>query len=133
MSGVKMESTVDYDHSARRASNVDPIIPQDVGWLERKIKPTKITARYPFKGKMLLYTTCAFGSLGDALFGYNSGIMSGLLVNPVFVAKFYSAYGGGNGSISGVNSSITGISVSSLQLTAAIGALVAGRLGDMIG
>lgn len=42
-------------------------------WLEKKLKPSKITARYPFKGSLLLYATCGFGSLGDALFGYNSG------------------------------------------------------------
>jgi hypothetical protein len=45
-------------------------------WLERKLKPKKISARYPFKGTPLLYATCAFGSLGDALFGYNSGMES---------------------------------------------------------
>lgn len=44
-------------------------------WLERKLKPKKITARYPFKGKLLLYATCGFGSLGDGLFGYNSGML----------------------------------------------------------
>lgn len=44
------------------------------GWLERRLKPKTITARYPFKGAPLLYATCAFGSLGDALFGYNSGM-----------------------------------------------------------
>jgi hypothetical protein len=43
-------------------------------WLERKLKPKKVSARYPFKGAPLLYATCAFGSLGDALFGYNSGM-----------------------------------------------------------
>jgi hypothetical protein len=46
---------------------------ESMGWLERKIKPTKINARYPIKGSALLYATCGFGSLGDALFGYNSG------------------------------------------------------------
>jgi hypothetical protein len=45
-------------------------------WLERKLKPKKVTARYPFKGTPLLYATCAFGSIGDALFGYNSGLLS---------------------------------------------------------
>lgn len=48
----------------------------EMGWLEKKIKPTKISARYPIKGAPLLYATCAFGSLGDALFGYNSGLNS---------------------------------------------------------
>lgn len=42
-------------------------------WLEKTLKPKRITARYSFKGTALLYATCAFGSLGDALFGYNSG------------------------------------------------------------
>lgn len=46
---------------------------ESMGWLEKKIKPTKINARYPIKGSALLYATCGFGSLGDALFGYNSG------------------------------------------------------------
>jgi len=59
--------------------------------------------------------------------------MSGLLVNPVFIARFYKDFGGANGSLADVNPTITGISVSSLQLTAALGALIAGRLGDMIG
>lgn len=62
-----------------------------------------------------------------------TGIMSGLLVNPVFIAKFYKNYGGADGSLKTVDPSITGISVSCLQVTAAVGALVAGRLGDMIG
>lgn len=44
-------------------------------WLERKLKPKKINARYPIKGKGLLFATCGFGSLGDALFGYNSGMI----------------------------------------------------------
>ena len=50
-------------------------------WLERKLRPTKINARYPIRGKALLFATCGFGSLGDALFGYNSGRMT--VVEPV--------------------------------------------------
>ena len=59
--------------------------------------------------------------------------MSGLLVNPVFVSRFYRDYGGADGTTSAINSSIIGISVACLQLTAALGALIAGRLGDIIG
>lgn len=59
--------------------------------------------------------------------------MSGLLVNPVFISRFYKNYGGADGSLAAVNQSIVGISVSCLQLTAALGALIAGRLGDIIG
>jgi len=46
---------------------------QQESWIEKKLKPKKVNARYPIKGAPLLYATCAFVSLGDALFGYNSG------------------------------------------------------------
>jgi MFS family permease len=59
--------------------------------------------------------------------------MSGLLVNPVFVSRFYKNYGGADGTTTSINPSITGISVACLQLSAALGALIAGRLGDIIG
>jgi len=59
--------------------------------------------------------------------------MSGLLVNPVFIKRFFSDFGGADGSLATVDTSITGISVACLQASAAIGALIAGRLGDMIG
>ncbi|KAL2857028.1 putative MFS sugar transporter [Aspergillus pseudodeflectus] len=117
----------------RRSQAVAVQIEEQQGWLERKLKPKKITARYPFKGTALLYTTCAFGSLGDGLFGYNSGIMSGLLVNPVFVSRFFKDYGGADGTTTAVDPSITGISVACLQASAALGSLIAGRLGDIIG
>ena len=59
--------------------------------------------------------------------------MSGLLVNPIFVARFYKDFGGADGTLTAVDSNIIGISVACLQLTAALGALIAGRLGDIIG
>jgi MFS family permease len=59
--------------------------------------------------------------------------MSGLLVNPVFVSHFFKNFGGADGSTSSVDPSITGISVACLQASAAVGALIAGRLGDMVG
>ena len=48
-------------------------VAQQQSWLEKKLKPKGVNARYPIKGAPLLFATCAFGSLGDALFGYNSG------------------------------------------------------------
>ena len=57
----------------RRADLVVDQIKEQETWLEKKLKPKKIAARYPFTGTALLYATCGFGSLGDALFGYNSG------------------------------------------------------------
>ncbi len=65
-------------NAATKQRSYAAVMPQiaQMGWLEKKIKPTKISARYPVKGTPLLYATCAFGSLGDALFGYNSGVVS---------------------------------------------------------
>ncbi|KAK5999208.1 Major facilitator-type transporter ecdD [Cladobotryum mycophilum] len=103
-----------------------------ISWFESKLKPKEIRHRYPFKGKPLLWMTCAFGSLGDALFGYDQGIVAGLLVNPVFLSRFFADYGA-NDAGGVINPSITGIFVSCLQVSAAIGSLIAGRLGDMIG
>jgi hypothetical protein len=57
----------------QRANNVAQQVEEEATWIERKLKPSKVTARYPIKGAALLYATCGFGSLGDALFGYNSG------------------------------------------------------------
>lgn len=83
---VRVDQSLFGTMSATKSSGVDPNstirerslavaaqAEEQQGWLERKLKPKKISARYPFKGKILLYATCAFGSLGDALFGYNSG------------------------------------------------------------
>ena len=105
------------------------------GWIERTLKPKSYTPRYPkwMVGKSLLWATCFFGSLGDALFGYDQGIMSGLLVNEVFIRRFYSDHGGAQGLTDHVNPSLIGITVSCLQLSAAIGSLLAGYLGDIIG
>ena len=63
------------ERNAATKERAQAAIPQvtQMGCLEKKVKPTKISARYPMKGAPLLYATCAFGSLGDALFGYNSG------------------------------------------------------------
>lgn len=63
-------------HSAniqQRANQIASQVAAEQGRVETLLKPKKITARYPIKGKTLLFATCSFGSLGDALFGYNSG------------------------------------------------------------
>lgn len=130
-SSVATERNADVLYSDRSQPAVEG------SWLERKLRPNKVSARYPIKGKALLFATCGFGSLGDALFGYNSGeqmptlvservkanclgIMSGLLINPVFISRFYSAYGGADGSTEAVNQTIIGISVSCLQVCLAL-------------
>jgi hypothetical protein len=60
------------DRSDQVAHQVDA----EATWIEKKLRPSKVTARHPIKGAALLYATCGFGSLGDALFGYNSGMLS---------------------------------------------------------
>ena len=57
----------------QRANQIAGQVAAEQGRFETLLKPKKITARYPIKGKALLFATCGFGSLGDALFGYNSG------------------------------------------------------------
>ena len=49
------------------------LITSESPWLDRKLKPRTYKARYLFVGKPLLWMTCFFGSLGDALFGYDQG------------------------------------------------------------
>ncbi|KAK4905790.1 hypothetical protein LTR49_024965 [Elasticomyces elasticus] len=127
----RRRSAFAQNHAAIQQLQNQP--PASQGWFDRHLTPKKITARYPIKGKVLLFATCGFGSLGDALFGYNSGIMSGLLVNPVFIARIFRDYGGADGTLDTVNPTITGISVACLQASAAVGALLAGWLGDIIG
>jgi hypothetical protein len=56
-----------------RADQVAHQVNAEATWIEKKLKPSQVAARYPIKGAALLYATCGFGSLGDALFGYNSG------------------------------------------------------------
>ena len=70
----RRSSALEHNIAIReRAVSVAANVAASQSWLERTIKPKKISSRYPIKGKALLFATCGFGSLGDALFGYNSG------------------------------------------------------------
>lgn len=84
-----MTTTENVDNAAVMASPAQSqsVVPmgEQPSWLERTLKPKTYKPRYPFVGKPLLWMTCAFGSLGDALFGYNQGmpalvVDSGMLV-----------------------------------------------------
>ncbi|KAF7527876.1 hypothetical protein G7054_g10310 [Neopestalotiopsis clavispora] len=90
------------------------IPPVQVSWIESKLKPKTVNQR-------------------DALFGYDQGIVAGLLVNPTFVARFFADYGGAGGTSDHVDPSVTGILVACLQISAAVGSLIAGRVGDIVG
>jgi hypothetical protein len=67
-----MKSTAEHVRNASGADHSNSN-PEHQNWFQKTLKPKRINARYPFKGAPLLYATCGFGSLGDALFGYNSG------------------------------------------------------------
>ncbi|KAH6699970.1 hypothetical protein BKA61DRAFT_647115 [Leptodontidium sp. MPI-SDFR-AT-0119] len=93
------------------SSDLTAIAPQPQNFMERALKPAIYIPRYPRW----------------------MGIMSGLLVNEVFIKRFYSDHGGLDGTTEGINPNLIGITVSCLQLSAAIGSLTAGYLGDIIG
>ncbi|KAH6699988.1 general substrate transporter [Leptodontidium sp. MPI-SDFR-AT-0119] len=128
-------SGADQQESISSSEDLTTIAPQPQNFIERALKPAIYIPRYPqwMVGKPLLWATCFFGSLGDALFGYDQGIMSGLLVNEVFIKRFYIDHGGLDGTTEGINPNLIGITVSCLQLSAAIGSLTAGYLGDIMG
>lgn len=68
-----MKSSTEHVRDASGSGYSDSS-PKHQNWFEKTLKPKKINARYPIKGSALLFATCGFGSLGDALFGYNSGM-----------------------------------------------------------
>ncbi|KAM3441911.1 hypothetical protein MY4824_001325 [Beauveria thailandica] len=73
-------------------------------------------------GKPLLYFTSIFVSLGVFLFGYDQGVMSGIITGPYFIDYF------GHPSKAAV-----GTMVAILEIGAFISSLIVGRLGDVIG
>lgn len=122
---MSKEENPDMFHNESKSSSIDSpsyfTPPPPTGFIERTLKPKYYIPRYPkwMVGKTLLWATCFFGSLGDALFGYDQGIMSGLLVNEVFIKRFYSEHGGAEGFTDNVNPSLIGESCLSLLLTEA--------------
>lgn len=73
-------------------------------------------------GKPLLYFTSVFVSLGVFLFGYDQGVMSGIITGPYFKDYFDDP------------SSLTiGTMVLILEIGALLSSLTVGRLGDIIG
>ncbi|KAI5467010.1 hypothetical protein BGZ63DRAFT_398625 [Mariannaea sp. PMI_226] len=73
-------------------------------------------------GKALLYFTSIFVSLGVFLFGYDQGVMSGIITGPYFIDYF------GHPS-----KAYVGTMVAILEIGAFISSLVVGRVGDIIG
>ncbi|KAM6494548.1 General substrate transporter [Amanita muscaria] len=73
-------------------------------------------------GQRLLYAISIFASLGVFLFGYDQGVMSGIITGPYFIKYFNNP-----------NSITVGSMVAVLEVGAFITSLAAGRLGDVIG
>lgn len=83
---------------------------------------TSPLARFGIKGDgLMLFVTC-FASLGVFLFGYDQGVMSGIITGPYFKAYFKhpTAYE-------------IGTLVASLELGALVTSLACGRLADIFG
>ncbi|KAL9106344.1 MAG: hypothetical protein Q9227_008613 [Pyrenula ochraceoflavens] len=73
-------------------------------------------------GKPLLYFTSVFVSLGVFLFGYDQGVMSGIITGPYFRVYFNQP---GRAEV--------GTMVAILEVGAFIASLIVGRLGDILG
>ncbi|KAJ8121829.1 hypothetical protein ONZ43_g1820 [Nemania bipapillata] len=75
-----------------------------------------------FTGKALIYFTSIFVSLGVFLFGYDQGVMSGIITGPFFRDYFNNP-----------SRAEIGTMVAILEIGAFISSLVVGRVGDIIG
>lgn len=73
-------------------------------------------------GKALVYFTTIFVSLGVFLFGYDQGVMSGIITGPYFIDYFDNP-----------SRAQVGTMVAILEIGAFISSLVVGRVGDIIG
>ena len=73
-------------------------------------------------GKPLLYFTSVFVSLGVFLFGYDQGVISGLITGPYFKDYFHQP-----------SRSELGTMVAILEVGAFFSSLAVGKIGDMIG
>ncbi|TFK57052.1 general substrate transporter [Heliocybe sulcata] len=79
-------------------------------------------SRHRLVGQPLLYAISVFASLGVFLFGYDQGVMSGVITGPHF-RKFFNS----------PDAISLGTMVAVLEVGAFITSLAAGRVGDMIG
>ncbi len=72
---AKEEDSAVSQHESVSSSDNIAAMPQSQNFVERALRPTVYVPRYPkwMVGNPLLWATCFFGSLGDALFGYDQG------------------------------------------------------------
>ncbi|KAK9457541.1 general substrate transporter [Dipodascopsis uninucleata] len=85
-------------------------------------EPAYRKTRRGLTGKPLLYFTSIFVSLGVFLFGYDQGVMSGIITGPYFIEYFHNP-----------TRAQLGTMVAILEIGALISSLMVGRIGDIIG
>ncbi|OAA71038.1 General substrate transporter [Akanthomyces lecanii RCEF 1005] len=110
------------DKDAIRVPNPRPRPPSRAERCIGSIMAGRTGGLHGLTGKPLLYFTSIFVSLGVFLFGYDQGVMSGIITGPYFIDYF------GHPSKAAV-----GTMVAILEIGAFISSLIVGRLGDVIG
>ncbi|KAI0485668.1 sugar transporter STL1 [Xylaria cf. heliscus] len=129
---VQFKRSVD-EHSYRSRSNsclvdkeaiqIPDVPPRRVSRGERCIAAIMPgTGINGFTGKALIYFTSIFVSLGVFLFGYDQGVMSGIITGPYFRNYFNNP-----------SRAEIGTMVAILEIGAFISSLIVGRVGDIIG
>ncbi|OIW27181.1 hypothetical protein CONLIGDRAFT_671015 [Coniochaeta ligniaria NRRL 30616] len=95
-----------------------------ISWAERKIAAVMAggTGIHGLTGKPLIYFTSIFVSLGVFLFGYDQGVMSGIITGPYFINYFHQP-----------SRAEVGTMVAILEVGAFISSLTVGRIGDILG
>lgn len=74
------------------------------------------------EGKQLIYFVSVYVSLGVFLFGYDQGVMSGIITGPYFKQYFHTP-----------SAAAIGTMVAILEVGAFVSSLIVGRLGDILG
>ncbi|ETW84265.1 major facilitator superfamily [Heterobasidion irregulare TC 32-1] len=102
------------------------------------LKPTTYTVRYPrwMVGRPLLAASSALASLGDAMFGYSQGVIAANQVQPAFIKRMFKkvvTLDQIQAGHSGVNPTVLAITVACLNITAAISAMGAAYVCDILG
>lgn len=108
----------------KEAIEVPEPAPRRVPWAERKLAAIMAggTGIHGLTGKPLIYFTSIFVSLGVFLFGYDQGVMSGIITGPYFIDYFHQP-----------SRAEVGTMVAILEIGAFISSLIVGRIGDILG
>jgi hypothetical protein len=109
---------------SKEAIEIPEPAPRRISWAERKIAAVLAggTGIHGLTGKPLIYFTSIFVSLGVFLFGYDQGVMSGIITGPYFFDYFHQP-----------SRAEVGTMVAILEVGAFISSLTVGRIGDILG